>query len=134
MIESNACTMNVSLALALTLASVINYAHEWCHSLKPDLLTTLVPSGSVSILRHAFTSTCFYFYALLLRHAFTLTRFYFDALLLRHDITLTITVEVMSSLKRHYFDSFLENVITWTPSGVNPDCQEPPEVAADSQG
>ncbi len=34
----------------------------------------------------------------------TLTRFYFDALLLRSNITLSITIEVISSLERHYFN------------------------------
>ncbi len=42
MIVSDACTINASLVFALALASVINYAHKWCHSLERHLLMTLV--------------------------------------------------------------------------------------------
>ena len=42
MIVSDACTINVSLVFALALASVVNYAHKWHHSLVRHLLMTLV--------------------------------------------------------------------------------------------
>jgi len=40
---------NVSLVFALALASVINYAHKWCHCLEHHLLTTLELSFTIVI-------------------------------------------------------------------------------------
>jgi len=37
----DATTINFLLALALVLASVINYVHKWYYSLEHHLLTTL---------------------------------------------------------------------------------------------
>jgi hypothetical protein len=34
MIVSEASTINVLLALALALASVVSYNHKWCHNLE----------------------------------------------------------------------------------------------------
>jgi len=41
MIISDACTINVSLALVMALAIVINYTRKWCLSLEYHLLMTL---------------------------------------------------------------------------------------------
>jgi hypothetical protein len=49
MIVSDACTVNVSLALALALASVVNYARKWRHSLEHNLLKTLESSFTIVI-------------------------------------------------------------------------------------
>jgi hypothetical protein len=43
-IVSDACITYVSLVFALALASVVNYARKWCHSLERHLLTTLESS------------------------------------------------------------------------------------------
>ncbi len=42
MIVSDTYTINISLVFALALASVVNYARKWRHSLERHLLTTLV--------------------------------------------------------------------------------------------
>ncbi len=46
---SDACTLNILLALALALTSVINNGHKWCHSLECHLLMTLESSFIIVI-------------------------------------------------------------------------------------
>ncbi len=46
-IVSDACTINVSLALALALASVVNYGCKGRHNLERHLLTTLESSFTI---------------------------------------------------------------------------------------
>ncbi len=41
MIVREACTINLLLALALALPSVISYDHKWHHDLEHPLMTTL---------------------------------------------------------------------------------------------
>ncbi len=49
MILIDACTINILLALALALASAINYTHKGCHSLEKPLLATLELSVTIVI-------------------------------------------------------------------------------------
>ncbi len=46
---SDTCTINVLLALALALASAINYTHKGCRSLEQPLLATLELSVTIVI-------------------------------------------------------------------------------------
>ncbi len=59
MIISDICTINAVLAIALSLASVINYTRKWCHNLEHYLLTPLVWSFMIVIF--FMTNTLAYF-------------------------------------------------------------------------
>jgi hypothetical protein len=48
-IISDACTMNILLALALELASVISYDCKWSHNLEHHLLMTLEVSFTIVV-------------------------------------------------------------------------------------
>jgi len=51
MIVSDACTINVLLALALALVSVINYADKWCYGLDHHLLMALESSFTIVLFK-----------------------------------------------------------------------------------
>jgi len=46
-VMNDACAMDVSLALALALASVINYVSKWCHNLERHWLLALESSFTI---------------------------------------------------------------------------------------
>jgi hypothetical protein len=48
-IVSDACTINVSVAIAIALANIVNYGRKRCHSIEHHLLMTLESSFKIQI-------------------------------------------------------------------------------------